>query len=376
MIAVRVLAPSVRNSAPTKRLFFPSRKTIHRLPSCSYSLISQQKGFSVQTNNSLQSPQLTHTQPLHHRNHSASMMSTMSNEINNNESPSKPMIHPTVESIRSIRKSIHPSTTIGFVPTMGALHEGHLSLAREARLKNDIVVASIFVNPTQFGEGEDLDKYPRQLEEDVAKLREIGVDHVFAPNADVMYGKNHATFVEPMGFDQTKEGISRPGHFRGVATIVTKLFNIVQPTNAYFGQKDAVQCIVIRRIAQDLDMDVNVQIMDTVREDDGLAMSSRNAYLTDEERERAPILYQSLRVARELFDSRFARGEEEVDANDLREVVTNVLESEPMISKIEYVAIDDLENMRPMEKVGDGGCVVSLACELGSVRLIDNIVLR
>ncbi len=123
-------------------------------------------------------------------------------------------------------------------------------------------------------------------------------------------------------------------------------------------------------------MDVNVQIMDTVREDDGLAMSSRNAYLTDEERERAPILYQSLRVARELFDSRFARGEEEVDANDLREVVTNVLESEPMISKIEYVAIDDLENMRPMEKVGDGGCVVSLACQLGSVRLIDNIVLR
>jgi len=301
----------------------------------------------------------------------------MSNETNNNESPSKPMIHPTVESIRSIRKSIHPSTTIGFVPTMGALHEGHLSLAREARLKNDIVVASIFVNPTQFGEGEDLDKYPRQLEEDVAKLREIGVDHVFAPNADVMYGKNHATFVEPMGFDQTtKEGISRPGHFRGVATIVTKLFNIVQPTNAYFGQKDAVQCIVIRRIAQDLDMDVNVQIMDTVREDDGLAMSSRNAYLTDEERERAPILYQSLRVARELFDSRFARGEEEVDASDLREVVTNVLESEPMISRIEYVAIDDLENMRPMEKVGDGGCVVSLACQLGSVRLIDNIVLR
>jgi pantoate--beta-alanine ligase len=161
-----------------------------------------------------------------------------------------------------------------------------------------------------------------------------------------------------------------------VATVVTKLFNIVQPTNAYFGQKDAVQCVVIRRIAQDLDMDVAIQIMDTVREEDGLAMSSRNAYLTAEERERAPIVYQSLRAARELFDSRFARGEEDVNADDLREVVNNVLKSEPMISKIEYVAIDDLENMQPVDKVGNGGCVVSLACKLGSVRLIDNVVLR
>lgn len=161
-----------------------------------------------------------------------------------------------------------------------------------------------------------------------------------------------------------------------MATVVTKLFNIVQPTNAYFGQKDAVQCVVIRRIAQDLDMDVAIQIMDTVREEDGLAMSSRNAYLTAEERERAPIVYQSLRAARELFDSRFARGEEDVNADDLREVVNNVLKSEPMISKIEYVAIDDLENMQPVDKVGNGGCVVSLACKLGSVRLIDNVVLR
>ena len=187
---------------------------------------------------------------------------------------------------------------------------------------------------------------------------------------------NLTTSHSTQGFDQTKEGIQRPGHFRGVATVVTKLFNIVQPTNAYFGQKDAVQCAVIRRIAQDLNMDINVQIMDTVREEDGLAMSSRNAYLTVEERERAPVVYKSLCAARELFDSRFARGEEEMNADDLREVVNNVLESEPMISEIEYVAIDNLENMNPMEKVGDGGCVVSLACKLGSVRLIDNIVLR
>ena len=173
-----------------------------------------------------------------------------------------------------------------------------------------------------------------------------------------------------------REGVSRPGHFRGVATIVTKLFNIVQPTNAYFGQKDAAQCVLIRRIVEDLDMDVNVQIMDTVRETDGLAMSSRNAYLTPEEREKAPIIYQALCAARELYDSRHSRGVEELDATDLQEVVESILQTEPMISEIQYVAIDDLETMRPLTKVGNEGCVVSLACMLGSVRLIDNIVLR
>lgn len=169
---------------------------------------------------------------------------------------------------------------------------------------------------------------------------------------------------------------TKSGHFRGVATIVTKLFNIVQPTNAYFGQKDAAQCVLIRRITDDLDMDVNVKIMDTIREEDGLAMSSRNAYLTKNERERAPILYKALCAAREVFESRLARGLEELDASDLSEVVEKVLKTEPMIKEVQYIAIDDLEKMQPLEKVGSAGCVVSLACKLGSVRLIDNIVLR
>ncbi|KAL7472094.1 hypothetical protein ACHAXS_012420 [Conticribra weissflogii] len=289
---------------------------------------------------------------------------------------SKPMIHSTIESIRSYRKTIDNSLSVGFVPTMGALHEGHLSLVREARANNDVVVASIFVNPTQFGKGEDLDRYPRQLEKDSELLREVGVDHIFAPPSDLMYGRNHVTYVEPTGFGETNEGKSRPGFFRGVATVVTKLFNIVQPTNVYFGQKDAVQCVLIRRIVEDLDMDVNVKIMDTVRESDGLAMSSRNAYLTPEEREKAPVIYQSLCAARELYDARFARGMDEVGADDLREVVETVLETEPMIKNIQYVSIDDLETMKPLDKVGNDGCVVSLACVLGSVRLIDNIVLR
>eukprot|EP00571_Detonula_confervacea_P017558 CAMPEP_0172311612 /NCGR_PEP_ID=MMETSP1058-20130122/15279_1 /TAXON_ID=83371 /ORGANISM="Detonula confervacea, Strain CCMP 353" /LENGTH=299 /DNA_ID=CAMNT_0013024851 /DNA_START=243 /DNA_END=1142 /DNA_ORIENTATION=- len=292
------------------------------------------------------------------------------------ESMTRATIHPTIESIRSVRKSFDPSVSVGFVPTMGALHEGHLSLARAARAQNDVVIASIFVNPTQFGEGEDLEKYPNQLEKDVNLLTEIGVDHIFAPSSDMMYGKNHATYVDPKGFNEIREGISRPNHFRGVATVVTKLFNIVTPTNAYFGQKDAAQCVLIRRIVDDLDMDVNVQIMDTVRERDGLAMSSRNVYLTSEERGKAHVVYQALCAAREVFESRYSRGMEELESNDLQEVVLNILETEPLITEIQYVAIDDLETMQPLTKVGNDGCIVSLACILGSVRLIDNIVLR
>lgn len=314
--------------------------------------------------------QQANKKPLH-----AMMMSTAS--AKEEHFISRPSIHPTVESIRTIRKSYDPSISIGFVPTMGALHEGHLSLFRAARSQNDVVFASIFVNPTQFGPNEDLDKYPRQLEKDIEQLASIGVDHVFAPSSsDIMYGKHHVTYVEPTGFETTQEGKQRPDHFRGVATIVTKLFNIVQPTNAYFGQKDAVQCVLIRRIVDDLNMNINVQIMDTVREYDGLAMSSRNAYLDTDQRRAAPVVYKALCAARELYDSRFSRGMEFIDATVLQEVVEDILNTEPLISKIQYVAIDNMETMQPLVKVGSDGCIVSLACILGTVRLIDNIVLK
>ena len=185
----------------------------------------------------------------------------------------------------------------------------------------------------------------------------------------------HVSSCAYQGFEKTREGIARPNHFRGVATVVTKLFNIVQPTNAYFGQKDAVQCVLIRRIVDDLNMNIGVKILDTVRESDGLAMSSRNAYLTSEQRRKAPVLYKALCSAREVFESRFARGMEEVDAADLREVVENVLRTEPLISEVQYVAVDDSETMQPLTRVGRDGCVISLACILGTVRLIDNVVL-
>jgi len=303
-------------------------------------------------------------------------------------------VHESIKSIRSMRKKLPSSLSVGYVPTMGALHDGHLSLVKEARSKNDVVIASIFVNPTQFGKGEDLDKYPRQMEQDSKLLQEFGVDHLFAPNKELMYGKNHMTFVDPIGFDDIPEGVSRPGHFRGVATVVTKLFNIVQPTNAYFGQKDAAQCTLIRRIVDDLNMDVNVQVLDTIRETDGLAMSSRNAYLTPKERMISPVVYKSLCAAKQFYhmiflgsvsssmeeeedDGKETEGKEfSIPSNTLRDIVEEVLRSEPLVTDIQYVSVDDRETMRPIDVVGKDGAVISLACKVGSVRLIDNIVLK
>ena len=185
-----------------------------------------------------------------------------------------------------------------------------------------------------------------------------------------MYGKNHVTYVTPNGFDDISEGRARPGHFQGVATIVAKLFNIVQPTNAYFGQKDAAQCCLIKRIVEDLNMNLNVVVLDTVREDDGLAMSSRNAYLTDEERQVAPVVYRSLCAAKELYDKT-----RNVQSSDLMNATRTVLASEPLVSEIQYISVDSKATMQPLEMVTEEGAVISLACKVGSVRLIDNIVI-
>jgi pantoate--beta-alanine ligase len=193
---------------------------------------------------------------------------------------------------------------------------------------------------------------------------------VFAPTIDDMYGKNHATYVDPQSFDDTREGRARPGHFRGVATIVTKLLNIVQPTNAYFGQKDAAQCCMIRRVVEDLDMDLNVVVMDTVREDDGLAMSSRNAYLNAEERKAAPAVYRSLCAAKDMY-----KRDSGVGSSELVDAVERILRGEPLVSEIQYVSVDSQATMQPVEQVGKEGAIVSLACKLGSVRLIDNVSL-
>lgn len=236
------------------------------------------------------------------------------------------------------------------------------------------MVASIFVNPTQFGPNEDLARYPRQLERDTELLQELGVHHIFAPRADSMYGTNHLTYVDARGFEKIPEGRARPGHFSGVATVVTKLFNIVRPTNAYFGQKDAAQCVLIRRIVEDLDMDVNVVVHDTVREASGLAMSSRNAYLTTEERKAAPVLYRSLLAAKERFQT---SGDEVIPAADLCQVVEDMLRSEPLVKEIQYVSVDNKDTMQPIQKVlRQNGAIICIACKVGNVRLIDNIVLE
>ena len=258
--------------------------------------------------------------------------------------------------------------TIGFVPTMGYLHEGHLSLMRRARPQCDILVVSIFVNPTQFGPNEDFERYPRDFERDERLCREVGVDVVFYPTADAMYPRPYLTYVHVEKLSETMCGASRPGHFRGVTTVVTKLFNIVQPHIAVFGQKDYQQSLIIRQMVRDLNFDVQIDVAPIVREADGLAMSSRNKYLSPEERQQALVLYRSLTRAEELI----REGERNVDT--LLQAMQTVI-SEAPDARIDYIAIVDAETLEPLSTVRHN-TVIALAVYIGTTRLIDNTWIR
>jgi pantoate--beta-alanine ligase len=257
---------------------------------------------------------------------------------------------------------------LGLVPTMGALHEGHLSLVRTAREKSDLVAASIFVNPTQFGPNEDFAKYPRALENDCALLEREGVELVFAPSVDEMYPQGAITWVVVGGLSERLCGKSRPGHFRGVATVVAKLFHIVEPDLAFFGQKDAAQVAIIRRMVRDLNMPVTIEVCPIVREPDGLAISSRNGYLSAQERKSALVLHRSLMRVQKLFES----GER--DSASLISAAKHEFASAPAV-RLDYIEIVDPETLEP-ETALTKPTLVAVAAFVGQTRLIDNILLE
>jgi pantoate--beta-alanine ligase len=256
---------------------------------------------------------------------------------------------------------------IGFVPTMGALHEGHLSLIRSARRDNDIVVVSIFVNPIQFGPKEDFKKYPRDLKRDEELCSRAGVDIIFYPDLKSMYPENYKTYVNVEELSNVLCGKFRPGHFQGVATVVTKLFNIVQPDMAYFGRKDAQQAIIIKKMSEDLNVPVKIKVMPTIREKDGLAMSSRNAYLNSKERKDALVLYRSLSLAKDLI----RKGEKRV-----QKIISRMREEvKKKAAKIDYISIVDANSLKALKGISNN-CLIALAVWIGKTRLIDNIVIR
>jgi pantoate--beta-alanine ligase len=257
---------------------------------------------------------------------------------------------------------------IGFVPTMGALHEGHLSLVRRARQQADVVVVSIFVNPLQFGPAEDFGKYPRTLEADCARLEAEGVELVFAPPTGQMYPPGATTLVHVEGVSERLDGRSRPGHFRGVSTVVAKLFHIVMPDCAIFGQKDAAQVAVLRRMVRDLNMPVELIVAPIVREADGLAMSSRNAYLSSGERQQALVLHRALIRAEQIAS------EGERSAARLRAAVLEVIASEPA-ARLDYCELVDADTLEPVEMISRG-TLVAVAAHFGQTRLIDNLLLE
>lgn len=274
----------------------------------------------------------------------------------------------TVSRMKQISESERAAgKKIGFVPTMGYLHEGHLSLVRRCRQENDVVVVSIFVNPTQFGPNEDYASYPRDLNRDLSMLQAENVDYVFVPSVEEMYPPHYSTYVVEESLSKYLCGKSRPTHFRGVCTVVTKLFNIVKPHRAYFGQKDAQQFRIIRRMVRDLNMDVEVIECPIVREPDGLAMSSRNVYLVGEERKQALALYQSLKIAEQLYRA----GER--SAERIKEKMLEHFAKFNLV-RVDYVEIVDEETLQPVERL-EGKVLVAVAAWVGKARLIDNTIL-
>jgi pantoate--beta-alanine ligase len=271
----------------------------------------------------------------------------------------------TIPEMQAYRKTL--VEPVGFVPTMGYLHEGHISLVRKAKEENASVVVSIFVNPTQFGPGEDFEKYPRDLQGDIELLAEEGVDAVLAPESGEMYPQDFNSRVEVIGITQKLEGNCRPGHFRGVTTVVNKLFNIVRPARAYFGQKDAQQAVVINKMVKDLNMNLDVVTCPTIREEDGLAMSSRNVYLNPEERQAATVLYRSLMLVKDMYD----QGER--NAESIRKEMVRLIKTEEM-ARIDYVSVADPVTLDELDVI-IGKALVSLAVKFGKTRLIDNVVL-
>ena len=277
------------------------------------------------------------------------------------------VIHTCREMSEFSTKARKAGQTIGFVPTMGALHEGHYSLMRRARAENDAVVASIFVNPTQFGPNEDLAKYPRTFDQDLAGCEKAGVSVVFAPTPAEMYPAGFDTYVTQDRLTGVMCGASRPGHFRGVLTVCCKLFNVVSPDVAYFGQKDYQQCQVIKRMAADLCMALRIEVCPTVREPDGLAMGSRNRYLSYAERFDAVCLYRALKLAEQLA----ADGETAVHA--IIDAMEGVIREVPSAT-VDYITIADAESLQPLETL-QGSAVAALAVKIGATRLIDNVLI-
>lgn len=274
-----------------------------------------------------------------------------------------------IDEMKSITKAQSSmGRSVGFVPTMGFLHEGHLSLVRESLKKSDCTVVSIFVNPTQFGPEEDFQEYPRDLDKDTALLESLGVDYVFVPDDREMYPEGFETYVEVTNLQKKLEGRSRPEHFRGVCTIVLKLFSVVQPHVAYFGQKDAQQAAIIKKMVRDLSLDVDIQVLPIVREFDGLALSSRNIYLTKDQRRAALCLVESLRKGKDLIES----GEQEPLV--VKKEMKRIIDAESSVT-LDYIAIVDLDKFEDLNTI-NRKALIALAAYVGGVRLIDNMIIH